>query len=75
MNNSGLYIRWKDIWDAIEAVLEVSYVWTEGDIQDFKDLVDDEFQKVIRNGKVVEYSSCPAYYHSPMGCTYCRGES
>ncbi len=74
-NDSGLYIRWKDIWNAIDAVLEVNYDWRQGDIDHFKGLVDDEFQKIIMNGKVtdVKYSACPAYNHSPMGCSYCRG--
>ncbi len=52
MNDPGLYIRWKDIWDCLEAVLEVNYDWRQGDIDHFKELVDDEFQKIIRNGKV-----------------------
>ncbi len=44
-NDPGLYLRWKDMWTCLGAVLEVAYVWTEQDIQDFKDLVDKETQK------------------------------
>lgn len=49
-NDPGLYIRWKDIWTCLGVVLESNYNWLPTDILHLQELVDVEFQKVIRNG-------------------------
>ncbi len=46
-NDSGLYIRWKDVWTCLGAVLESNYNWLPTDILHLQELVDAETQKQL----------------------------
>jgi hypothetical protein len=46
-NDSGLYIRWKDIWTCLGAVLQSNYNWLPTDILHLQELVDAETQKQL----------------------------
>lgn len=45
MNDSGLWIRWKDIWICLEKVLETEFKWNTPDIDRFRNLTDKETQR------------------------------
>lgn len=43
--DSGVWIRWGDIWQCLEKVLETEFKWNTPDIDKFRNLTDKETQR------------------------------